>query len=305
MKKLNAGCDYTIGIDMGGTMIKGVLVNLTSGEVLRQLSAETYDGRSERLQQHVAGIVDRLQADVPCPVNGIGLAAPGIASSDQHSVVHMPGRMTDLEGFDWQAFLQCPVRVMNDAHAAVLAEVYYGSAQGIDNAIMLTLGTGVGGGLWLNGELYQGQLKSAGHLGHISIDAASERRDITKSPGSLEDAIGNATVPFRTFNKYKDTEELVKAYIAGEPVATLAWLTSVRCLAAGITSLINTLSPEAIVIGGGIACAGEALFRPLESFMDVFEWRPLNSGTPIRRAHFMEWAGAVGAAVSIRQQSVL
>ncbi|WP_266363855.1 ROK family protein [Tellurirhabdus rosea] len=283
----------TIGIDLGGTRIKGVLIDAATGEVRQKTLLPSGD---ENWKERVAEAVQGLKALATGPVQGIGLSAPGLPTPDNSAIACMPGRLAGLEGLSWSDFLQEPVQVINDAHAALMAEARYGAARDVRHALMLTLGTGVGGGLLLNGELYQGFYQMAGHLGHLTVDADSEQRDITGVPGSLEDAIGNATVGRRTFGRYGSTYELVEAYRQGEPIATLAWLTSVRRLAAALASLANAFSPEVMVLGGGICTADEALFKPLATFMDIFEWRPAGKKTDIRKAYFGEWAGAIGAA---------
>ncbi len=288
--------ENAVGIDLGATRIKGVLVDLASGQIIHQTMVDTCDGNPAHWKKHVGDMVRELAALSATPVKGIGLAAPGIASSDCRAIACMPGRMAGLEGFDWHASLGRPVNVLNDAHAALVAEARYGNAKGYENVVMLTLGTGVGGGLWLNGKLYRGFLNRAGHLGHISLQADNPALGITQTPGSLESAIGDATVAARTYHQYQTTEELVAAYHDGEPVATLAWLSSIRHLAAGIVSLTNTFSPELVVLAGGIVKADDALFGPLATFMERFEWRPFGTTIPIRKAYFEDWAGAIGAA---------
>lgn len=292
--KLNA-----IGIDLGGTRIKGVLLECGSGSLLHTEIMQTDDSLPENWRSAVMEMEKRLHARSKVPVAGVGIAAPGLVADNGRSIVNMPGRMSGLENFDWAEFLQKPVSILNDAHAALFAEVHYGNGKGLNNVVMLTLGTGVGGGLWLNGRLYEGFLKRAGHLGHISLDSRGTDPDITQIPGSLENAIGNTTVPARSFTRYSDTETLVKAYNLGEPLASLVWLNSVRDLAVAIASLVNTFAPDLVIIGGGITLAGESLFGPLQRFLDVFEWRPSGNATPVKRAFFDEWSGAVGAAAGV------
>lgn len=288
---------YAIGIDLGGTRIKGVLIDLQNGEQVHQLSVDTHDGNAAHWKQEITEMVSALRDLSFDEIKGIGLAAPGIASADNQMIINMPGRMQGLEGFNWQELLQQPVYVLNDAHAALVAEAHYGSALGYNHALMLTLGTGVGGGLWLNGRLFQGNANRAGHLGHMILDVHNPELDITNVPGSLEQAIGNATVPQRTFFKYNDTRELVEAYRQCEPIATRAWLEAVRQLAASLASLVNIFSPEIIVLGGGITQADDALFEPLRKFMDIYEWRPKGQSVPIKKASFTDLSGSIGAAV--------
>ncbi|SOD96859.1 ROK family protein [Spirosoma fluviale] len=285
-----------IGIDLGGTRIKGVLIDTTTGSVLQQLITPTGDGEGSHWQRAVADTVQALSESATEPVQGIGLSAPGLPTPDNTAIACMPGRLQGLEGFDWSAYLGKPVRVLNDAHAALMAEARFGALKGAQHGLMITLGTGVGGGLLLNGHLYQGFFQMAGHLGHMTVNADSVHPDITNMPGSLEDAIGNVTVGQRSFGRYKTTHELVDGHRQGEPLATLVWLTSIRHLAVSIASLANAFSPEIVVLGGGIMQADEALLNPLQTFLNLFEWRPAGKKTTVRKAYFEDWAGAIGAA---------
>ncbi|GAB3993880.1 glucokinase [Spirosoma daeguense] len=286
----------TIGIDLGGTRIKGVLLDTSTGEVLHKQLTPTNDNEHGGWKIAVAQAVADLKAYTSDPITHIGLAAPGLPTIDNTAIACMPGRLQGLEGFNWADWLGQPVRVLNDAHAALMAEARFGAARDVQNAVMITLGTGVGGGMLVNGQLYQGFFQMAGHVGHITVDADDEQLDVTGTPGSLEDAIGNVTVGRRSYGRYQTTYELVDAYRQGEPLATLVWLTSLRRLAVALASVANLCSPELIIIGGGITQAGDALFEPLATFMDVFEWRPSGKKTIICKAHFDEWAGAIGAA---------
>ena len=287
-----------IGIDLGGTRIKGVLLDSITGMVRHQLLRPTDDGEVDGWKRVIAGMVDELKKLTDEPVGGIGLSAPGLPSVAGDCIACMPGRLAGLENFSWSSFLGEPVRVLNDAHAALMAESRFGVARGYQHALMLTLGTGVGGGLLLNGDLYRGFYQMAGHFGHTSLDADSEQAGITGTPGSLEDAIGNSTVSRRSHGRYQSTYDLLAAYQQQEPLATWVWLTSVRRLAAALASMANAFSPELIVLGGGIVQAQNDLFGPLQTFMNLFEWRPAGKQTIIKKAFFDEWAGAIGAAAN-------
>jgi glucokinase len=209
----------------------------------------------------------------------------------------MPSRLQGLEGLDWTQFLGGgrPVPVLNDAHAALLGECWIGAAQGFHNVVMLTIGTGVGGAAMVDGKLLRGHLGRAGHLGHICLDPQG-RPDITGTPGSLENAIGNCTIRRRTHGRFQSTHDLVAAYRDGNSEATAIWLKSVRELACAIISFINILDPEAVIIGGGIARSGDGLFEPLQRYVDEIEWRPHGHGVKILPAQLGEFAGAYGAA---------
>jgi glucokinase len=176
------------------------------------------------------------------------------------------------------------------------AEATFGAAKRLRHAILLTLGTGVGGGILIDGKLYQGLSQMAGHLGHATIESNTHSLDVTNMPGSIEDAIGNLTVEQRSHGRFSTTFELIDAYRQGDTFATWLWLSSVRKLAISIASAINILSPEAVIIGGGIAQAQSALMEPLEKFLDLYEWRPGGKRTALKLAHFSDLAGAIGAA---------
>jgi glucokinase len=227
----------------------------------------------------------------------IGLAAPGLAARDNLSIASMPGKLRGLEGLDWTDSLQTshPVPVLNDAHAALLGEAWIGAAVGYRNVVLLTLGTGVGGALLAEGRLSKGHIGRAGHLGHISLNPDGPP-DIVGTPGSLEQAIGNSTLTERSAGRFTSTRQLVEAYVNGDEKATDVWLRSVYNLAAGITSIINAVDPEVIIIGGGIAQAGSALFDPLERFLEKMEWRPQGHRVRIIPAALGDFAGTLGAA---------
>ncbi|RMG30421.1 MAG: ROK family protein, partial [Bacteroidetes bacterium] len=87
-----------------------------------------------------------------------------------------------------------------------------------------------------------------------------------------------------------------QAYEAGDPFAAYVWLNSLQKLAVGLCSIINAVSPELIILGGGMAKAGDSLFGPLAKFMEIYEWRPGGEATPIRQAQLADYAGAIGAA---------
>ena len=227
----------------------------------------------------------------------IGVVAPGLPARDQRSIVYLPGRLPGLEGLDWRKFFsfKSAVPVLNDAQAALLGEVWLGAARRSRNVILLTLGTGVGGAAQVDGNLLRGHLGRAGHLGHISLNPAGEC-DIVKTPGSLEDAIGDCTVSARTGGRFASTAELVAASSRGDLHARQVWQESIRALAAAIASFINVLDPQTIIIGGGIAKSGAALFVPLRRQLARFEWRPGGARVRIVPAQLGDRAGAFGAA---------
>lgn len=284
-----------IGIDLGSTNIKGVLID-PEGNVLQDARNETNEQNDNHWKNAVVEMVRDFEKKAGGKVAVIGLSAPGLADATNQCISFMPGRLPGLENYQWSQLLNERVWVINDAHSALMAEAAFGVAKGLRHVVLLSLGTGVGGGILINGELYQGVSQMAGHIGHVTVNADTSARDITNMPGSIEDAIGNATVTERSNGKYHTTEELVNDYRKGDPFAEQVWLTSVRRLAVCIASIINVLSPECVVLSGGITQANEALMNPLRNFLDQYEWRPGGKQTPIKVARFSDRAGAIGAA---------
>ena len=286
---------FSIGIDLGCTNIKGVLID-DAGNILAQRRQETNEQDDQHWKGSVASMIEELKHESSSVVNSIGLSAPGLANTDNTSIAFMPGRLPGLENFNWSEFTSQRIFVLNDAHAALMAESTFGAAKGMQHAVLLTLGTGVGGGILINGQLYQGLSQMAGHLGHITVDADNPNMDVTNMPGSIEDAIGNLSISKRSMEKFNTTFELVEAYKRGESFASWLWLSSVRKLAISMASAINVLSPEAVIIGGGISLAADDLIKPLQDFLDLYEWRPGGKRTLVKLAQFSDLAGAIGAA---------
>lgn len=204
---------YSLGIDVGGTRIKTACV-AEYGALLEWRSVETPKG--DEWLACVRNEVREIQTKLSSPPLRIGVAAPGLAARDGRSISFMPGRLPGLEGLDWTSMLQAasPVQVINDAHAALIGESAFGAAMGVQDAIMLTLGTGVGGAIMLGGKIVTGHLGRAGHFGHISLNPTGPR-DIVNTPGSLEDAIGECTLMQRSAGKYSTTEALLADHHKG------------------------------------------------------------------------------------------
>jgi glucokinase len=284
-----------IGIDLGCTNIKGVLVDQT-GNILLEQKEQTQEHDDQHWKQAVFEMISSLELKAGKKVGHIGIAAPGLADDTNSCIAFMPGRLPGLENFDWSTSAARRIHVLNDGHAALMAEASFGAAKGMQHAVLFSLGTGVGGAVLINGKLYQGAFQMAGHLGHMTVNTHAVSRDVTNMVGSIEDAIGNVSLQTRTYGRYLTTDDLVNDYLGGNVLATWWWLSSVQKLAATVASTINALSPEVVILSGGITHARDALLKPLQSFMDLYEWRPASRKTEIRLAHFSDLAGAIGAA---------
>jgi glucokinase len=285
--------EYVFGMDLGGSSIKGVVTTL-DGERLEDVD-EPFVDQDMAWAHQLKGLLGQFREKYGMP-KAVGISAPGLAAKDGSCILSLPGRLHGLVGLDWSTFVGWDLHIplLNDAQAALLGEVWLGAARGLENVCMLTLGTGVGGAAMVDGQLLRGHLGRAGHLGHIVLDWHGAPDDVG-TPGSLETELGNKTVRERSKGKYQTTRDLVNGYLDQEPDAVRLWLTSMRALACGLSSLINVLDPEAIILGGGIARAGGALFEPVQRFLDPVEWRPGGAKVRLIPAQLGALAGAYGA----------
>ena len=284
----------TIGIDLGGTRIKAVAIN-TEGKILHHLYTNTNDGDGAVWKNAVKETVDELLQRLSSKSLLVGISAPGLPDRENEAIACMPGRMQGLEFLVWKDFLKHQAFVVNDGVAAMLAEARFGSAKTKNHVVMLTLGTGVGGAILIDGKPYQGAFNKAGHIGHMAINDEGDC-DVTGMPGSLEECIGNCTVEKRSKGRFVSTHDLLIPYQNGDEFEKEVWLKSVRQLAVGLASVTNILSPEVIVLGGGITEAGKDLFEPLEKYMEQYEWRAVGNKVEIVKATYGDLAGAIGAA---------
>lgn len=291
---------FYIGIDLGGTRIKGVAID-ADGNIMHQTYTPTNDGEGEvwkvAIEKTVNDLIQKLNTEKVI----VGISAPGLPNKENTAIGFMPGRLEGLENFIWSDYLQCPCFVLNDGVAALVAEAKTGVAKESVNAIMVTLGTGVGGALLINKRAYQGSYNKAGHIGHTVVNCEGDC-DVTGMPGSLEECIGNCTVEKRSKGKYTSTKELIDAYRLGDENAKDVWITSIKHLALALASASNFISPDTIVIGGGIAEANDALFVPLNEWFDNFEWQPGGIRPVIVKAMHADLAGAIGAACFAKEK---
>lgn len=293
-----------IGVDIGGTHIKAVRVN-AEGLRLDQRERPTPPERGA-LVAAIREVVVAMSADLPGGdadgLPGVGISSPGLAARDQRTIAWMQGRMESVQGLDWSAALgglsSTPVKVLNDAHAATLGEAWLGAARGFSDVVLLTLGTGIGGGILVGGQLLRGHLGRAGHLGHLCLDIDGPP-DICSTPGSLEEAVADCGVLRRSAGRFETTREVVESAANGDPEAAEIWSRAIRSLACGIATIINAVDPEIVVLGGGIIAAGDSLFVPLRETMEEVEWRPHGAVVSIVPAELGTFAGALGAARNV------
>ncbi len=285
-------------MDLGGTVLKAVAAN-EAGVILSAKSLAINDRRGSIAQwlEGARRLISDFEGELKSKAPAIGVSAPGLASSDRRRIDYLPGKLFGIEGLDWTEALGRDTRVpvLNDAHAALLGECWVGVARQKRKVVMLTLGTGVGGAIMVDGRLLNGVIGRAGHLGHMSLDPDGPPSN-TGMPGAIEVLIGDCTLQDRSSGRFSSTRDLVRAHRDGDGEATAIWLRSVRALGCAIGSYINIIDPELVVLAGGITKAGDALMNPLEEVMDEVEWRPGGHRVHVVLASLGQRAGALGAA---------
>lgn len=285
-----------IGFDLGGSSLKCVAVDTDKNILKSERIPFKNHGVAKDWIDATRNWIHQIETTHGNAI-AIGLGAPGLPSTDRRSILSMPGRFPGLEGLDWGVELKRkkPIYVLNDAQAALRGEQWIGAAAGADHAIMLTLGTGVGGAAWIDGKLIEGRLGRAGHFGHICLNLHG-RPGILGLPGTLEEHFSDVAIRNLSEGKFSTMLELLESANDGDPQSACWWKESVRALACGLASLIHAFDPEVIVLGGGIANAGEPLFHTLTDYLKEVEWKPTGIGVEIRPARLGLWAGAIGAA---------
>ena len=283
-----------LGVDVGGTKILAGVVG-ADGTVETRRERPTPVGSQDELLAGVAAAVEELlEPDVAAI--GVGLPTRVDRRTGRSSgAVNLP-----LGDFAFGAWLEqrfsLPARVDNDANAAALAEWRLGAGRGTSDMVMLTLGTGVGGGVVLGGRLLRGWVE----LGHVVVEHDGPPcGGACTGRGHLE-AVASGSAAARlareAFGEGADAHRLVRLGDEGDPTA-LGILDGIgRRLGSGIGSLVNVFDPEVVVIGGGFAAAGELILAPAREVL-AREALPPGGEVPIRRAELGTAAGLIGAGL--------
>ena len=305
----------TIGVDMGGTKLLAGAVD-TGFAVHRRAQRSVAGLDQSSLLDVVVGAVEEARQSAGGEAEAVGFGIPALI--DQRSrraviSVHLP--LAEVPFADIMAErLGLPVFVDNDANAAAVAEHRAGAARGCNEAVIITLGTGIGGGLILRGEVYRGALGAAGELGHVVIDmdgpwchgncpnrgclealasgTALAREALRIARARADSGLGRALA---------DGRELAGPLVTelahdGDPAALEALELIGRRLGVGIANYVNIFNPEVVVIGGGVIGAGELLLAPAREEMRARALPPSREEVRIVAARFGVEAGMIGAA---------
>jgi glucokinase len=313
---------FTIGIDLGGTNIKGGVCD----ERGTLLTRHAIDTQAERGAEHVigrmAGLVDELIGKANCArsqVVGVGVGAPGPMSHVQgiiYSAPNLPGfvhvplrdRFADLTGLR--------VVLENDANAAAFGEFTAGAGKDVRTLVLLTLGTGIGGGVVLDGKLWRGCFDNAGEVGHTvivpggrpcpcgqqgcleryaSANAVAERLSEAVQAGA-DSLLKPKVLAGAAF----DARDVLAAIDRGDALAARIWDETCYYLALGIVNLRHLINPELVVLAGGLINAGPRLLSLVQAHFERCSWKIAPDAPRIALATLGTDAGTIGAAMLAR-----
>jgi glucokinase len=303
------------GIDVGGTKIAGGVVD-AEGVLLEELRVESPAADTEAMEDAIAGLVTELASRHA--ITAVGIGAAGYIDKDRSRVLIAPNlawRDVPLKD-DLEERIDLPVVVENDANAAAWGEFTFGAGHDVDDLLLVTVGTGVGGGLVLDGALYRGGFGVAAEIGHLrvvpeGIECGCGRRGcfeqyasgsalVRQTRAAAEaDPTGARDVLERAGGRYEDIlgPMVSEAAHAGDAFAVERIGTLGSWLGQGLASLTAVLDPTVIAIGGGVSEAGDLLLDPVrQAFAEHLPGREHRPLAEVRRAALGNRAGMIGAA---------
>ncbi len=297
-----------VGVDFGGTFVK---LGVCCGEQILETDEPIPTANHPGPQALIKAISDRVakMRERHPAIAAIGVGVPGLVDFDRgfvHVLTNVPGWnhiplkqiLSEMSGLS--------VVVENDANAMTYAEWRYGAGRGLKNVIGLTLGTGVGAGLVLNGQMFRGSQCSAGEIGQMSIHFDGKSGHYGNL-GALEKYIGNNQIAEHAVHRYAQAglhkeigdctpKAIAEAAKAGDGIAQQIWGEIADWLGTALASIAWLLNPDAFVIGGGVSMAGDLLFQPLENKMKSMLSTVVWEGLKILPAKFNNDAGIIGNA---------
>ncbi len=309
-----------IGLDIGGTNIKAVIA-LESGERIfghKYPTPTVSEDDTEPIEEKLVNILKDFlkeaekQGNSPIDIVGIGLGVAGLIDTKNGVIIESPNisAINELPIREiFKSAFSLPVVLENDASAYAYGEKWIGAGKGLDNFVIITLGTGVGGGLIYKGELYAGSLE----IGHMVIEPngrfcpcgswgclesyASGRAIVDRATSSLEKGVYSMLIECCDGNFYKLTPaDVYKTALDGDSLSREVFRETGQYLGVGVANLINLLSPEAVIIGGGLIGAWDLFIEELKKEVSKRAFKPLSARTKILKSDLKDDGGAIGAA---------
>jgi glucokinase len=301
---------FIVAVDLGGTNLKVALLDSKYKIIDNKILATKRFIKKESLILAIVGSINKIIKNnlvYKGNILGVGLGLPGPIDVERgivHFFPNIPGwKEVNLKNI-LKLRLNLPIFLDNDANLMALAEHRLGAAKGSRNAVCLTLGTGVGGGIIIAGRLYRGSSFAAGEIGHMPINEKGAPCEC-KGIACLETYIGNKRImkeAKRQFRRQIALEELSALAKEKNKPALRLWSEVGRHLGVALVGVVNLLNPDCIVIGGGVANAGRALFNEVKKVIASRAMRVQAKEAKIVKAKLGTDAGLIGAAILVKQR---
>lgn len=309
---------HVVGIDLGGSHVSAAVVDVT-GSILgvAETDIDRMAAPDTLLRQDIARIVKAAvsQAGVaPADIKGVGMGLPGNIDREHGICRFSPNfQWRDVRvALPLQEAVGYPVFLLNDVRSHTLGELHFGAGRGLASFAMLAIGTGIGGGIVIDGTLIEGAHSAGGELGHITVDPngplcgcgnhgcvealASGPAIVRAAQKAILEDRGNGILALAGHVDTVTPAHVARAALGGDLEASAMWEAAGRWLGIAIASVITTIDVDSILIGGGVGQAGELLLRPArEEVGKRCRMIPPNT-TPIEPAQLGERAGLIGAA---------
>ena len=329
---MNAKERYIVGVDLGGTnIVAGAMPVDGSREIAMSTTQTLAEGGAGAVVDRIAAMIDKVIAQTMSETGasrsaflGVGIGSPGPLNREKGIVIITPN-------LGWKNFplrdeissrVKLEATLDNDANCATLGEFWCGAAKGGRNVIGITLGTGIGGGLILEGKLFHGASDVAGEIGHTTIDSTG-RRCKCGNYGCLEAYASGPAIAERAREALRgdegesilasmvegDTRKITAATVyeaakRGDLTAREVVRETARFLGAGVANLLNIFNPDTVVLAGGVTQAGDALFQPLRAEVKRRAFKPAVQACRIVPGALPLSAGVVGAMAAFKQQKL-
>ena len=318
--------DYVVGVDMGGTKILAAVIN-AKGEIVQQAKTATKPkkGADEVIKRITRCIVEAIGgAELkPSQIRAIGIGSPGPLDPETGVIIFAPnlGWSNVPLKAELEANLSIPTFVDNDVNVGTLGEYAFGAGRGVKNLVGIFVGTGIGGGIILDGKLFHGVNKTAGEVGHMIVkangprcgcgnfgclEAVASRTAITKE---LQKAIlkkGKKSILTKLNDGKLDqirSQAIAKAVKRGDKPTIKVMQRAGKYLGISVASIVHFLNPEMVVLGGGVIEAmGDSLLEPIRQAAAKYALPTTMDGVHIVEATLGDNAGVIGASVLARQR---
>ncbi len=311
---------YRIGVDVGGTNVKLALVDMNGKIVYSNTTPTRADLGYEHSIANIQTAIEELMKETSSNkenIEAIGFGFPGQIDY-QNGIVrllpNMPGWVEIPVAKIMEEKFQIQTKLDNDVRVATLGELKYGAGKGCNNLVCITVGTGIGSGLVLNGKLVRGAKNAAGEIGHIKMTMGDGPICGCGDYGCFEAYASGPSIVAEAkeyikggkSSKFKElaTEELspyivAQAALQGDAVAKRIYSKMGEIIGLGLTSVINLLNPERVIIGGGVADAGDILFNPIRETVAKRAMPIQAQSVEIVPAQLGNTAGVIGASLLI------